>query len=69
MEEEVLFRPEGYWACYPILEVLVLSDDISEQEYKTIKAMLDSSDEENLAIAEIALWEKYKYIKIKLKKS
>jgi len=31
--------------------------------------MLDSSDEENLAMAEVALWDKFKHITIKQKKS
>jgi len=64
MEEEVPFRPTGYNQCNMALEVLKLDDDITPEHYKTIKAMLDSSDEENLAMAEIALWERYKGITI-----
>jgi hypothetical protein len=69
MEEERPFRPEGYTQCYLALDALQVGDDITPENYKTIKAMLDSSDEENLAMAEIALWEKYKGITIKYKKS
>ena len=69
MEEEIPFRPEGYYKCYLALEALLIGDDITPTEYDLIKAMLDSSDEENLAMAEIALWEKYKGITIKYKKS
>lgn len=68
MEEEIPFRPEGYWKCNTALEVLKLCDDITSEDYKTIKAMLDSSDEENLAMAEVALWDKYKHVIIKIKK-
>ena len=69
MEEEVPYRPTGYNHCYMALSALQICEDVTPEEYKTIRAMLDSSDEENLAMAEIALWEKYKYITIKLKKS
>lgn len=68
MEEEVPYRPEGYWRCNTALEVLRLCDDITPEDYKTIKAMLDSSDEENLAMAEVALWDKFKHITIKYNK-
>ena len=69
MEEEIPFRPEGYHQCYLALDALKLCNDITPEEYKTIYAMLDSSDEENLAMAEVALWDRYKYIPIKYKKS
>jgi hypothetical protein len=67
--EETPFRPTGYNQCYSSLEVLKICNDITPENYKTIKAMLDSSDSENLAMAELALWEKYKGITIKYKKS
>lgn len=69
MEEEIPFRPVGYSQCYLAVEALLIGNDITPEEYKTIIAMLDSTDEENLAMAEIALWEKYKGITIKYKKS
>lgn len=69
MEEEKPFRPEGYHQCYLALDVLQIGDDITPTDYKTIRAMLDSSDEENLAMAEVALWDRYKFITIKYKKS
>ena len=68
MEEERPFRPEGYHMCYLALEALQVGDDITPEDYNLIHAMLDSSDEENLAMAEIALWERYKGITIKYKK-
>jgi len=51
------------------LDALQLSNDITEEDYKLIRSMLDSEDEENLAMAELALWDKYKHITIKSKKS
>lgn len=69
MAEETPFRPEGYTQCYLALDALQVGDDITPEDYKLIRSMLDSSDEENLAMAEIALWEKYKGIIIKYKKS
>lgn len=69
MEEEIPFRPTGYNQCQLAIDVLRFDEDITPEEYKTIKAMLDSSDEENLAMAEVALWDKFKHITIKQKKS
>ncbi len=69
MEEEVPFRPEGYHQCYLALDSLQIGGDITPEDYKLIRSMLDSSDEENLAMAEVALWDRYKFITIKYKKS
>jgi len=69
MADPIPFRPEGYDKCYLALQVLQICEDITLEEYKTIRAMLDSTDEENLAMAEVALWDKYKHITIKLKES
>lgn len=69
MEEEIPFRPTGYHQCYLALDALQIGDDITPTDYKTIRDMLDSSDEENLAMAEVALWDKFKHITIKYKKS
>jgi len=69
MEEEVPYRPTGYKYCYMALSALQICEDITPEEYKTIRAMLDSSDEENLVMAEVLLWDKYKHITIKYKKN
>lgn len=68
MAEEIPFRPEGYSKCYLALDALQLSNDITEEDYKLIRSMLDSEDEENLAMAELALADWYKGITIKYKK-
>lgn len=69
MEEGIPFRPQGYNKCDQALEVLKMCDDISPTDYKLIRSMLDSSDEENLVMAEVVLWDKYKHIIIKIKES
>lgn len=44
MKEEITFRPTGYGNCYLALDALQVGEDITPEEYRTIKAMLDSSD-------------------------